>query len=162
MAQSATSSDVERQVKAAYLYKFGNYVEWPERAFGADANLHIGIIGAGDLADELAQAVAGRVINGHQVIVHKLRPGESLSGMHILFISSANNNRLAEILANVKGQPVLTITESEQGLSLGSMINFVIVAGKLRFEVAPKVAQQGSLNISARLLSAAQKVASGP
>ena len=162
VAQSTERDVVERQVKAAYLYKFGSYVEWPERAFPqSDNTIKIGIIGAGPLADELTQMVAGRSINGRQMSVRKMKPGDSHAGLHILFIGSASNDRLAEILAAVKGSPVLTITEAEDGLSLGAMINFVIVDGKLRFEVAPRTAQQGNLNISARLLSAALKVAGG-
>jgi hypothetical protein len=163
VAQSGSDDDIERQVKAAYLYKFGSYVEWPERAFATPGgHVRIGIIGANPLADELSQMVAGRVINGRQITVYKLKPGDSLTGIHILFIAGTSNDRLSEILAVVKGQPTLTITESEQGLALGGMINFLIVSGKLRFEVAPKMAQQGSLNISARLLSAAFKVAGAP
>lgn len=162
VAQSTERDVVERQVKAAYLYKFGSYVEWPERAFPqSDNTIKIGIIGAGPLADELTQMVAGRSINGRQMSVRKMKPGDSHAGLHILFIGSASNDRLAEILAAVKGSPVLTITEAEDGLSLGAMINFVIVDGKLRFEVAPRTAQQGNLSISARLLSAALKVAGG-
>lgn len=158
-AQSHERSDLARQVKAAYLYKFGNYVEWPERALAAgDGNILIGVLGSGELADELSKVVAGRAINGHQIVVHKLRPGDPLNGMHIVFIANGSNDRLGEILAGLKGQPVLTVTESDSGLAMGSMINFVVVGGRLRFEVAPKAAQHGSLNISARLLAAALRV----
>jgi hypothetical protein len=162
VAQSDSGEAIERQVKAAYLYKFGSYVEWPERTFAAENHVRIGIIGANALADELSQTVVGRVINGRQISVHKLKPGDSISGFHILFISGLSSERQVEIINSLKGQPTLTITESEQGLAQGGMINFVIVGGKLRFEVAPKTAQQGSLNISARLLAAAVKVAGAP
>lgn len=159
MAQSAGGDDVERQVKAAYLFKFGGYVEWPDRAFATtDGPIRIGVLGSPALADELAQTVAGRVINGRQISVQKLKPGDSLAGIHILFIDHTSNDRLGEILASVKGQPVLTVTESEQGLAQGGVINFVIVGGKLRFEISSRTAQQGSLNISARLRSAALRV----
>jgi hypothetical protein len=157
-AQAAGGDDVERQVKAAYLFKFGGYVEWPDRAFAtADGPIRIGVVASPTLADELAQTVAGRAINGRQISVQKLKPGDSLAGIHILFVGHTSNDKLAEILASVKGQPVLTVTESEQGLAQGGVINFVIVGGKLRFEISSKAAQQGSLNISARLLSAALK-----
>ena len=159
-AQTIDPPDVERQVKAAYLYKFGSYVEWPERAFSTtDNTIKVGVIGASALADELNQMVAGRTINGRQISVRKLRAGESLSAFNILFIGNSSNDRLAEILATTRGQPILTITESEDGLAQGSIINFVLVDGKVRFEVAPKTAHQGSLNISARLLAVAFKVA---
>jgi hypothetical protein len=162
IAEPTDSPEVERQVKAAYLYKFGSYVEWPERTFArADSPLQIGVIGADALADELAQLTAGRTVNGRPVTVKKLRRDDSTAGINVLFIGRSNAGRTAEILASVKGQPMLTVTESEDALGLGSMINFVAVDGKVRFEVAPRTAGQGNLSISARLLAAAYKVASG-
>lgn len=153
---------VERQVKAAYLYKFGSYVEWPERTFDSPLSpITIGVVAADALADELAQVVAGRSINGHPVSVRKLRREESVKGLNVLFIGHLSNAHLADILAAAKGQPILVITESEAALTLGSIINFVIVDGKVRFEVAPKTAGLLNLSISARLLAAAYKVAAG-
>jgi hypothetical protein len=161
-AQMVERPEVERQVKAAYLYKFGSYVDWPERTFeSTDSPLKIGVIDADALADELAQIVVGRTINGRPVTVRKLRREDSVAGFNVLFIGRSNNARLAEILAATKGQPVLTVTESEEALALGSMINFVVVEGKVRFEVAPKTAGLGNLSISARLLAAAYKVTAG-
>jgi hypothetical protein len=159
-AETIAHPDAERQVKAAYLYKFGSYVEWPERTFAsADSPLQIGVVGADAMADELTQLTIGRTINGRPVTVRKLRREDSISGLNVLFIGRASAGRTAEILAATKGQPMLTVTESDEALALGSMINFVVVDGKVRFEVAPRVAGQGNLSISARLLAAAYKVA---
>lgn len=162
-AQPVSVDDViERQVKAAYLSKFGSYVEWPPQTFASpESPLRIGIIGADMMADDLAQMLAGRTVNGRQVTVRKLRREDSFDGLNILFIGRSNNNRLADILATTKTLPILTVTESDEALALGSTINFVIVNGRVRFEVAPKTAGQGQLNISARLLAAAYKVAQG-
>jgi hypothetical protein len=152
-------SEVEWQVKAAYLYKFGHYIEWPPPTFESPvSSLKIGILGADALADELLKISAGRTINGRPVTVRRLRREDPVAGLNMLFIGRSNPGRLADILAAVKGQPVLTITDSEDALSLGSMINFVVVDGKLRFEIAPKTAEAGNLTISARLLAVAYKV----
>jgi hypothetical protein len=162
-AQAAALSDVERQVKAAYLYKFAGYVEWPERTFAsAGSPLQIGVIGANALADELAQLAIGRTANGRSVNIRKLRSEDPLSGLNVLFIGRSNPGRLAEIVAAIKGQSMLIVTETDEALALGSMINFVVVDGKVRFEVAPRAAGQSKLSISARLLAAAYKVAPGP
>jgi hypothetical protein len=161
-AETADRPDaVEQQVKAAYLYKFGSYVEWPEKTFASpDSPLRIGVIGADALADELGKMAVGRTVNGRPVTVHKLRREDAVTGLNVLFIgSSTSNGRLSEILAAVKGQPILTVTESDDALAVGGMINFIVVDGKLRFEVAPKTAGLGRLSISARLLAAAYKVA---
>jgi hypothetical protein len=160
-AQGVAHSAIEAQVKAAYLYKFGNYVEWPSSTFdNPAAPLSIGVIDADALASELQAIVAGRTINGRPLAVRKLRRGDPLAGLNILFIGRADAALLAETLAAAKGLPILTVTESEDALAIGSMINFVAVDGKLRFEVAPKAAQRGNLAISARLLAVAYKVVS--
>jgi hypothetical protein len=151
----------EYRVKAAFLYKFGGYVEWPDRSFArADSPVVIGVIGADTLADELAQTVSGRNVNGRPVLVRKLRAGDPIAGLHVLFIGRVDRGRLAEILAAAKGQALLTVTESEDGLELGSMINFVVVENKVRFDVAPPPSESDNLKISTRLLGVARKVVS--
>jgi len=153
----------EYRVKAAFLYKFGSYIEWPEGAFvRSDSPVMIGVMGAEALADELVQIVAGRNVNGRPVSVRKLRAGDPITGLHVLFIGRREGSRLAEILAAAKGQPLLTVTESAQALELGSVINFVMIDDKVHFDVALMPADLGSLKISARLLSVARKVLSKP
>jgi len=87
-----------------------------------------------------------------------MRRGESVAGIQMLFIGQAEGARLSEILAIAKGQSILTVTESEDALSHGSMINFVSVDDKVRFDVALPHAERGFLKISARLLAVARKV----
>ena len=160
-AQSEAQS--EYRVKAAFLYKFGSYVEWPDRAFPrSDSPLTIGVIGADALAEELEQIVSGRNVNGRPVQVRRLRAGESMAGLQVLFIGRADGGRLAEILSAAKGRSLLTVTESEDALQLGSVINFVVVDDKVRFDVALPPADLGSLKISSRLLAVARKVVSRP
>jgi hypothetical protein len=153
------SQAAEYRVKAAFVYKFSGYIEWPDAAFARpDSPISIGVVGADALAEELAQVVVGRSVNGRPFSVRKLRPGDSIENLHILFIGKTDARRLAEILGVVKGRPVLTVTESEEALQLGSVINFVVVDDKVRFDVALVPADLGSLKISARLLAVARKV----
>ena len=159
-AQADAQAD-EYRVKAAFLYKFGSYVEWPSGSFArSDSPVTIGVMGADALADELAQIVAGRNVNGRPVLVRKLRPGDPIAGLHVLFVGRSDGRRLAEILASAKGRALLTVTESEEGLELGSMINFVVVEDKVRFDIAPPPPETDNLRISARLLGVARKVVS--
>jgi hypothetical protein len=149
----------EVRIKAAFLYKFSAFVEWPPRAFAApDSPFTIGVIGADALADELDQVVKGRSVQDRAVVVRRIRRGEPVAGVHMLFIGHAESARLSEILAAARGQSILTITESEDALSRGSMINFVSVDDKVRFDVALPQAERQSLKISARLLAVARKV----
>lgn len=162
-AQADEAQAAEYRVKAAFLYKFGSFVEWPPDAFARpEIPFVIGVIGADELADELAQVVAGRSVSGHPITVRKLRRGSSLAGLQVLFIGRADGGRLAEILAPAKGQPMLTVTESEGALAHGSVINFVVVGDKVRFDVALPPAELGNLKISARLLAVARRVIAGP
>jgi len=157
-AQTDAQAD-EYRVKAAFLYKFGSYIEWPDRSFErVDSPVAIGVMGADALADELAQIVVGRNVNGRPVSVRKLRRGDSIAGLHILFIGGSDTLRLSDALTASKGLPVLTVTESEGALARGSTINFVVVEDKVRFDVAPPPSESGNLKISARLLGVARKV----
>jgi hypothetical protein len=162
-ATPADPSAVATQVKAAYLYKFGGFVEWPASSFeGPDSPVKIGVVGARRMADALTQLVIGRTLNGRAVEVRSLRPDDTMAGLHILFIGTGSEDRLAEIFVAVREQPTLTVTESPRAFAMGSMINFVVVDGKLRFDIAPNSTRPAGLYISARLLVAARKVVARP
>lgn len=157
-AQQRGVQGTEAQIKAAFLYQFGGFVEWPPRAFASPGSpFTIGVLGAEAIASELEQVVAGRTVQGRPIAVRKLRRGEPLAGLHVLFIGRSETSRLGEILASGL-ESALIVTESDNALSQGSMINFVAVGDKMRFDVALPSAERGNLRISARLLSVARKV----
>jgi hypothetical protein len=158
-AAQGDSRPGEAQIKAAFLYKFGDFVQWPPASFArADAPFAIGVMGADDVAAALEQLVANRTVQGHPVVVRRVRPGESLARLHMLFIGQSDAPRLAETLAAAKGQALLTVTESDNALSHGSMINFVAEDQRVRFDIAPASAERGQLKISSRLLAVARRV----
>jgi hypothetical protein len=152
----------ETQVKAAFLYKFGSFIEWPVRAFDkAESAFVIGVVGADAVAAELQPLVSGRTVQGRPINVQKLKRGDSVAGLHLLFVGQAEAGRLAEILNSAKGQPLLVVTDTEDALARGSMINFITVDDKVRFDVALPQAERGQLRISSRLLAVARKVITG-
>ncbi|MGZ8289887.1 MAG: YfiR family protein [Telluria sp.] len=161
-AGAARADDpLEREIKAAYLYKFGSFVEWPEASFARpDSPLHIAVAGDDALADQLARTVAGRNVGGRPVSVRKLRSDEAPGAVHILFVSGQERGA-AELFKSVRGQPVLTVSDSEESLALGSMVAFVVSANKLRFLVAMPPVVPSRLRISARMLAAALRVQPG-
>ena len=114
------------------------------------------------MADELADVVVGRTVDGRPVTVRKMRRGESTVGLQILFIGGSDAARIAAALASIKGQPILTVAESENALALGANINFVIVGDKVRFDIAPRQAESQNLKISARMLAVARKIIASP
>ena len=153
---------LERQVKAAYLYKFAGFVEWPDGSFARpDAPLVIGVAGADALAEQLEQSVAGHSINGRAVQVKKVRRGEPLAGLHVLYLGVLDKPVLQEMLAASRSLALLTVSDSDEVYAMGSMINFVMADDKVRFDVALKPVALAHIRISARMLLAAYRVQTG-
>jgi hypothetical protein len=150
---------LEQKVKAAYLYHFSSFVEWPGKAFAAaNSPLEIGVMEADALAEQLVRTIAGRTVRGRPLAVRKLRRTDSPAELHLLFVGPVTPEELGEVLAAARHRPTLLVTQADGALLLGSMVNLVQADERLRFEVAPKVAEQSGLTISARLLAAALKV----
>ncbi len=153
---------LEQRVKAAYLYKFAGYVEWPSASFArADTPVTIAVMGDESLAAELDQAVAGRTVNDRRMIVRRLKAGESLAGVHILFVGRSEGARLPQLARATQPQSILTVTESDGALAQGSIINLVVLDRRIRFEVSLESAEKSKLKLSSRLLAVATQVRSG-
>ena len=144
-------------VKAAFLYKFAAFVEWPPGTFQrADQPLVIGVSGDGDVADDLEQLLAGRS-DTRPVSVRRVHDEASSSGVHVLFIASRREAQLRETLNAVKG-PVLLVTEQPGALRLGSVLNFSEENGRVRFGASLTSADARNLKLSARLLAVAKVI----
>jgi hypothetical protein len=155
-AQSGEGA-LERQVKAAFLYRFIDYVRWPETAFQrSDSPIVIGVLSDQATVAEVQAVAAGRSVRGHPLVVRHVREGD-LGGLHVLFLGESVNARLQRVIRSVEG-PVLIVTEAEDGLAQGSVINFVIADRRVRFEVALVPAAARSLGIASGLLSVAINV----
>ena len=159
VAAAPPAAAPEYRVKAAFVYKFCDYVEWPPGAFpAADSPLVFGVIGADALADELARLTAGRTVGGRAIVVRKLAPGQAWTGLHVAFVGGDDPDLLAAALAAGAGRPVLTVTEAREDAASRGMINFVLVDDKVRFDVAVPPADSARLKISSRLLAVARRV----
>jgi hypothetical protein len=159
---AADAGLLESRVKAAFLYKFADYVEWPDSAFAqADTPITIAVVGADTVATELGRAVEGRKVDDRAVIVKRLRPGDALSGVHILFVGSGAVQP-GSLLQAARSQAILTVTEVEGALTQGSVINFIVVDRRVRFEISRDSANKNRLRLSSRLLAVAQHVTEGP
>jgi hypothetical protein len=163
MAAAAGAEIGEEQVKAAFLYKFGAYVEWPAAAFERpDSAIVIGVVGDAALAAELQRIASGRQIGGRDVVVRALAPEELPTHLQVLFIGVSEQTRVDEIVSRLHDVPALIVTESEQAQPSGSVINFVVVDNRVRFDVALAAAERRQLKISSLLLAVARQVDAVP
>ena len=149
---------LERRVKAALLYRFINYVEWPDSVFaGAGAPFTIGIAGDDVLAAELAEFAAGRKVMNRPLAVRRRTANESFKDVQLLYIARDEATQLGALL---KGVPAgaLIVTDWPNALRQGAIINFLAVEGQVRFEISLESAQRRNIRLSSRLISVAQNV----
>ena len=149
----------EYRIKAAYLFNFSQYVEWPPEAF-KDANEPLTYCTIGDdpfqgmLDESLNAKFAGR----RPLRVQHLRPSENFQGCQILFIGTNEKKRTAEVVEALRQSPVLVVGESSHFIQQGGTIGFLSENNTVRFEVNLDAAQRARLNVSATLLSVAETV----
>lgn len=156
------AATLERKVKAAFLYKFAGYVEWPASTFAAaDTPIVIGVVGDDPLVAELMEVVSGRAIEGRPLAVKRLRETDALSGLQMLFVGSTERAPLGTLARAMPALPMLIVTEFDGAFNHGSAINFLISGGRVRFEIALDNAEKRGLKLSSRLLSVAQAVRTG-
>lgn len=146
-------------VKAAFLYHFSTYVNWPE-SVDADDTFSIAVLGADQVAAELEQFLPGHTIQGRPMQVRRLGSVSDLADDEVLYIGADRNGQLAEYLEDLASRPLLVVTDTPHGLIDGAMINFRIVDDRVRFEISQRAAQNAGLEMSSRLLSAAMSVES--
>lgn len=153
-AQNTAAS--ESAVKAAFLYKFGGFVDWPAGAFSRpDEPFVIGVAGDDAVFGALEGLATGRTVQGRPLAVRRVR--EPQAGLHILYLGNMREARLREFLPG-PAAPVLVVTSQEDGLRLGAAINFAEDRGRVRFSASPPHASARGLRLSARLLDVAQSV----
>jgi hypothetical protein len=149
-AQTAT------QIKAAFLYNFAKFVEWPPATFPeADSPIIIGLM-EGDPMSPALDVLAGKIVQGRKLIIKRSTRIDDLKKSQIFFTSISDLVQLRKNLATFHGLPVLTVTDEVKNfLSTGGVINFVTLEDRIRFEINSEMAQQSGLRISSHLLKLA-------
>jgi YfiR/HmsC-like len=151
----------EYQVKAAYLYQFLNFVEWPERAFAnAGASFEICVMGADPFGSDLDNTVRGKRVRGRPVHVQRIAAQVEGKSCHVLFIAASERTRLSRILEAVASRPLLTVSELPGFEEQGGIIRFVVEHDNVRLRINPNNGAAAGLQISAKLLSVATVVRS--
>ena len=149
-------AESEASVKAAYLFNFAKFVEWPASAFsGGKAPLVIGIVGRDGVGDELLRVGNGVSANGHPIEVRRISAGEARD-CHLVFIPESEHGDA--VIAAAQGSPVLVVGEGENFVRRGGALGFVKDGGSVKFEANPKAAARNGLTVSAKLLRSARAV----
>jgi hypothetical protein len=157
-SNAAAKEASEYELKAAILYNFAKFVEWPAEAFSDDsAPVVVGVVGDDPFQGSL-DSVVGKTANGRQVEIRRLNASQDLRSCHVLFVSSSEKTRLGQIVASVDGASVLTVGEMEGFESNGGMIRLTMEGSKVRFEINAGTARRAGLKISSKLLSLAKSV----
>jgi len=153
---AATASETE--VKAAFLYNFVKFVDWPAEAFASDTTpFRVAVFGDEDVTGKLKVLLSDKKAHGRSFEVKRVFNPQDAKNSQIVFITAPESKRSMLILDAVKKLTVLTIGESEEFLDLGGVINFVFEDTQLRFEINPEPAEKVKLVISSKLLRLAKK-----
>lgn len=146
-------------VKAAYLYNFGKFVEWPAKVTsGNNESFTICVLGKDPFGASLDATIAGEAIDGKSVLAKRISKPQEALNCRVLFISSSEDAQLKDILATLERTSVLTVSDMSQFTRRGGMIQFVDEANRVRFEVNLTVAERAGLTLSSQLLKVAISV----
>lgn len=156
-AQSAT----EYQVKAAYLFNFAKFVDWPAESFPtADAPLLICVLGQDPFGHDFEQLITEKAVNGHRIEVAHPEGVVQARACQIVFLG-VGEKQVQATLQGLKGASVLTVGDADGFAKMGGIIGFVLDNNRVRFEINQKAAEQAHLKLSARLLTVAKAVVAG-
>lgn len=149
---------LEYAVKAAYLTKFGIYVEWPGTTFSSpDSPINLCIVGEDPFGPALDKAAANQHIGTRAIAIRRLKTVTRESGCQILYIGGTDTAYVEKAIETIRGSAVLTVTDVDSAMTM-SVINFVIQDNHVHFNVDESAAAQNDLALSAKLLSLALNV----
>jgi hypothetical protein len=150
---------MESKLKAAFIYNFAKFVEWPPSSGNdtTDQMLVIGIFGY-DLVVKELMAIEGKTVKGKKLCVKTLSNTKQINDCNVIFISASEENNLIAILNTLKNKEILTVSDINNFIEKGGIIGFVKVENKIRFDINLKAAEESNLKIRSDLLSLARKI----
>lgn len=149
----ASAQAPEYDLKAAFLFNFAKFVEWPQSAFvGERAPLTICVYGEDPFGPTLDGVVQGERVGERSLLVQRPDSLDDLGACHVLFVGRSEKDRLGEVMAQVRGKPVLTVADTDGFLRAGGVINFILEGTKVRFLIDQGAAERSGLVISSKLM----------
>jgi hypothetical protein len=151
---AAAQSPSEYRLKAAFLYNFALFTEWPE---DTGRSLNVCVCGTDPFGEEL-DGLRGKPVGERRLEVRRAPAGESLADCQIVFIASSAIAGLPHLLDELRGNPALTVADSPGAASHGVALNMSVTQNKVAFEANLKAAREAGLNLSSKLLRLATGV----
>jgi len=158
-AHAPAQSFKEYDLKAAYLYNFTQFVDWPAEAFAApDSPLVIGVLGDDPFGKTLDAMVTNEVVKNRKLMIQRYRRIEETAACHILFVSQSEQGRMGEILPTLQGRSILTVGETNLFVRQGGIVAMRIAGNRIRLTINVEAAKAGRLTISSKVLRTAELV----
>lgn len=160
-AAGENDSARELNLRAAFVFNFARFVEWPREALPDTGSLRLGVFAPDRIPAPFA-ALQGRLVRGHVVRVVPLGPDDDPSDCHLLYCNDATATQLAVLLGGIRGRPVLAVGEGTDFMDSGGMIELLTRDNRLRFRIRPDAARAVGLRVGASLLQLADEVLDQP
>jgi hypothetical protein len=152
-AQDVTAS----ALKAAFLYNFANFTEWPADVLASGQRLSLCVMGDDAVADALEQTIKGRGVDNHELTVTVIKAADSGTlSCHLLYVSGVDAKRTDQLLFALSGTSVFTVSDGDRFAELGGVAQLILENGRMRFGVNVEAARRAHLKISSKLLSLAK------
>jgi hypothetical protein len=155
---AATQSVSTARLKAAYLFNFAQFVEWPADAVAAGAPLALCVVNDGTVADALEQTIKGRTVKGHALAVRRVAAGAPLPTCHVLYITGLDQKRGLDVIGTLNGKLVLTVSDATGFAQTGGMVELFIEDARIRMAVNVDALQRARVGLSSRVLALAMIV----
>ena len=156
---AAGSKPTEYDVKAAFLYQFTMFVEWPSSAFADSSSpFVIGVLGDDPFGHSLDDAVRGKDVSGRRIVIKRFSRLSELQNCQMLYVSTSEGNRVSSVIDKTSGQNTLTVSDIERFAREGGVIELKTTDGRVGFEISTGAAKRSGLKISSKLLRLASSV----
>jgi len=149
----------EYKVKAAFIYNFAKFVEWPDEPH--DNNLTLCVLGEGSFCAAI-RTIKGKIISGKRIQIRRINSIKDLKDCNILFIASSEKHNLPHLIDDLDGSRILTVGDTEGFAEQGVIINLYIENDKVRFKINIGAARRANVKLSSKLLKLAKIVTSTP
>lgn len=159
LAGATEKATKEDRIKAAFLYNFTKFVEWPPARFAdATSPIVIGVMGENAFSEELAKTVKDRKVNGREILVRSIATAAEVAAVHVLFIGEASGKSADEVRQALQIAAVLSVGESAEFAAAGGIIRFVVEGDKVGFAINQEASDRAGLKLSSQLLKLATTV----